>query len=142
MEFLEKIELDDNSLIDLAYKRYLDDLNTNFLYIFKVKSVEKEYIYTEVNQFFADSMPNTFKEINNNNPTNLDKIICYKLLLCSYLSPWWGFEYPKLYNYFIWYIQNNPTQNIDIFIGKIEALFEKDNDLEFNSFIKIVNLKY
>ena len=117
-------------------------INTNFLYIFNVKSIINEERYDEINKFFTDSMLNTYNQIDNNNPANLDKIICYKLLLCSYLSPWWDFNYPKLYNYYIWCIKSNPTQNIDIFIGKIEALFDRDNDIEFDAFTKLVNLKF
>jgi hypothetical protein len=96
-----------------------------------------------INAAFLKHMPDVFKDIEKNNPANFDSLTCYKLLLCSSkISPWWNIHFSNLYKYYYANSKVNTGLNIDIFIGKIEAFFDNDDDTQFSTFERLVNLKY
>jgi hypothetical protein len=143
IDFFETIKISDTELIELAYQRYFDDLNTNFLYIFKFNKNDKSEWIKNINEAFLNNMPEVFGDVDNNNPANYSHLTCYKLLLCSSKkSPWWSIHYSNLYKYFYASQKANSKINVDIFLGKIEALFKKVDDTQFTTFERLVNLKY
>ncbi len=77
----------------------------------------------------------------NHNPSNLDQMNYYKLILCSYyLSFCWYIPLNQLYNYFCFSTNENKNISIDVFIGKIRKLYDLDNDKQFKLFeTEIIN---
>ena len=142
-DILDTVKIENNKLIELAYDKYLDDLNVNYLYIFKsTKAMYGKDWKDKIDSILTDHISESLKNLDRNNPLKYDKIICYKLFLCSYLNPFWEFKYQNLYKYFSYKLRDNNNLTIDIFVGKLITLFNTNNDAIYYFIHNLVNNKY
>ncbi len=142
-DILDTVKTENNKLIELAYDKYLDELNVNCLYIFESsKEMYGKDWKDKIDSILLDQISDSLKSLDENNPLKYDKIVCYKLFLCSYLNPFWEFKYPNLYKYFSYKLKQDNTLTIDIFIGKLITLFNTNNDAIYYFIHSLVNNKY
>lgn len=142
-DILDTVKATNSVLINLAYDKYLDDLNVIRYYIFEnfKEKYENEWS-NKIDSLILSEIASSFTDLEDNNPLNHDKLVCYKLFLCSYLNPFWEFKYPSLYRYYSYKLKQDSSLTVDIFIGKIITLFNTDNDAIYNFIKNMVNEKF
>jgi hypothetical protein len=135
-----------NELYNLAAFHYLEELDTSLIYnmdLYNEKLVDR---MDKINLAIIEFLNKDNKcqiEIQNYNPLNYERIICYKLYLCSNaMSAWLNISYKSLYKYYQSIFFHNQEYHIDQFFGSIENLYQSNDDTFFNVFEDYINEKY